>query len=884
MKKIGDLIQKEFMTPHNISQADLVKALALSRTTISRVLQNLQPLTVEVDLKLCHFFNQEPGYFLDYQLKFLVQEAKQTFQKEINKLPTADTFKPKKKINRNIFNVGLICGGPSLERGISLNSARSVMDHLQDETIRIHPFFVDQQKNFYEISPYQLYSNTPSDFDFKLHETSTKLSIQQLLERLKKLDITFPVIHGPFGEDGELQELLEVHNIPFVGSGSAACEKMFHKHSAAQLLKLNGFKTIPSELLVNGDPDMATKIAYFFRDHNIHRAIVKPVAGGSSIGVFSVCSIQEAIQKAHHIFEQRIGKEAVLEPFCQGKEFTIIVVQNKDGASVALVPSGIEVCYENNGIFDYRRKYLPTGNTKWPCPPSFEDSIVELIQDQAERLFTLFGMKDMARLDGWVLNDGSIVFSDFNPVSGMEQNSFLFQQSSRLGMTHKEFLTNVLCNAALRYGIEVPQSSFVRWQRKPVHIIFGGSTAERQVSLMSGTNAWLKLRNSKNYEPIPYFLDSNNHVWKLPYTYALNHSVEEVYENCITASTTSMRLENFANKIRKKLDFNYQDYDIRKEIPTRMSLDKFLQLSKNVNAFVFLGLHGGDGENGTLQEKLEEYDIPYNGSGPTGSALCMDKYLTGLAINKISDPNILSAPKLIVPYTLEHYEQTWRDLGAQSAIIKPQFDGCSAGVVRLYSWKDLKKYMEYLRSEALYIPANMFNNQTSLVEFAQNKQTSYLLEAFIETDTIMIKNSQLFHTENEGWIELTVGVLEQKNVYHSLNPSITISSGNVLSLEEKFQGGTGINITPPPEKILSKEDLQKLKKSVELIAPALGIKNYARLDLFFNLKTKKIIVIEANTLPALTPSTVIYHQALAEENPMNPKEFLEKIIETATTK
>lgn len=884
MKKIGDFIQKEFMTPHNISQADLVNALGLSRTTISRILQNLQLITAEIDLKLCHFFHQEPGYFLHYQLNILIKEATSMLQKEIVSLPTVYSLKLKRRSPKTIFHVGLVCGGPSMERGISLNSARSVMDHLQDDTFRIHPFYVDQQKNFYEISPYQLYSNTPSDFDFKLQETSTKLSTQQFVEKLKSLDIAFPTIHGPFGEDGELQTLLETHNIPFVGSGSAACKKMFHKHSAAQLLKLNGLKSIPSELLVSGDPDMAIKIAYFFKDHNIYRAIVKPVAGGSSIGVFSAYRTQEAVQKVNQIFEQHIGNEAVLEPFCEGKEFTIIVIQNKDGTPIALVPSGIEVCYENNGIFDYRRKYLPTNNTKWPCPPPFEDAVIEHIQQQAERLFTLFEMKDMARLDGWVLNDGNIVFSDFNPVSGMEQNSFLFQQSSRLGMTHKDFLTNVLRNAASRYGIKIPQAPVISKKRKPVHVIFGGSTAERQVSLMSGTNAWLKLRNSKTYEPTPYFLDVDNHVWKLPYTYALNHSVEEVYENCITASTTSKRLEKLATKIREKLDFDYPDYDMRKEIPTRMSLDKFLQLSKDKEAFVFLGLHGGDGENGTLQEKLEEYDLPYNGSGPTGSALCMDKYLTGLAVNKISDPNILSAPKLIVQYTLENYEQVWNELGVHSAIIKPQFDGCSAGVVRLYSWQDLKKYMEYLRSDAVYIPANTFENQTALVELAQNKQTSYLLEAFIETDTILIQNNHLLHTQKEGWIELTVGVLEQKEIYHSLNPSITIASGNVLSLEEKFQGGTGINITPPPETILAEDDLKKLKQSVEIISAALGIKNYARIDLFYNIETKKIIVIEANTLPALTPSTVIYHQALAEETPLPPTAFLEKLIATSPNK
>ena len=104
----------------------------------------------------------------------------------------------------NTFKVALICGGPSLERGISLNSARSVMDHTQSDAVSVIPFYVDKDKNFYEISKAQLYSNTPEDFDFKLSSHSTPLNLSQLKGALKSCDIVFSVIHGPFGEDGEI--------------------------------------------------------------------------------------------------------------------------------------------------------------------------------------------------------------------------------------------------------------------------------------------------------------------------------------------------------------------------------------------------------------------------------------------------------------------------------------------------------------------------------------------------------------------------------------------------------------------------------------------------------------------------------------------------------
>ena len=73
-----------------------------------------------------------------------------------------------------------------------------------------------------------------------------------------------------------------------------------------------------------------------------------------------------------------------------------------------------------------------------------------------------------------------------------------------------------------------------------------------------------------------------------------------------------------------------------------------------------------------------------------------------------------------------------------------------------------------------------------------------------------------------------------------------------------------------------------IKNAIQKVAKALNIKNYARIDVFFNIKTQDIVVIEANTLPGLTPSTVIYHQALAQEPPLEPIDFLEKIISTAS--
>ena len=118
-----------------------------------------------------------------------------------------------------------------------------------------------------------------------------------------------------------------------------------------------------------------------------------------------------------------------------------------------------------------------------------------------------------------------------------------------------------------------------------------------------------------------------------------------------------------------------------------------------------------------------------------------------------------------------------------------------------------------------------------------NTEQPFLLEGFIETDNISVKNNTIQHIPTTNWIELTVGVVEKNGIYHSFNPSITIAEDSILSLEEKFQGGTGVNITPPPSEIISQEGINIIKNSIEKAGKVLGIKNYARLDIFYNTKT-----------------------------------------------
>jgi len=795
-----------------------------------------------------------------------------------------------RKIIEKKFRVALLCGGPSLERGISLNSARSILDHLGGGDIEIVPVYFDQLRKAYQISVAELYSNNPSDFDFKLQEKYKPLTEEALIRVLKKTDIVFPAMHGSFGEDGTIQALLEKYNIPYIGSSSGACKKVFDKYKANEFIKSKGFHTLPSVVLKIYAKNHKKIITDFFIEHKVERAIVKPATGGSSIGVFSVDTVQEALEKVEYLFGKRMDTRVVIEPFAKGVEFTVIILENELGQGVAVMPTEIEADYTEHQFFDFRKKYLPTRAVTYHCPPRFSNEVIEKIQIQAEQLFKIFGMHDFSRFDGWVFPDGSIWFSDFNPISGMEQNSFLFQQSARIGFSHHDVLLYVLKNACRRQRIKFIEAKVVvsLSERKPVAVLFGGNTAERQVSLMSGTNIWLKLRKSLKYEPRPYVLGFDGGVWEMPYALILNHTVEEIIMNAKMAEKDMLRLHFLIEKVLYKLALKVEDRTEEFFIPRELTLSQFIKKNK----FVFIGLHGGMGEDGTIQKMLDRAKVKYNGPGSKVSKLCMDKFATAQAVNNLHIPGTYSAnQKVVMVDTIKDVSILWdfllKFLSAKTILVKPRGDGCSAGIARLFSMEDLKTYVRFARSNAPYIPSWTFKNQKDNIEMPTTEVEELLFENFIETDVIKISGSKLNYIYKTGWVEVTVGVYDSSPLARGrlgrgllvMNPSLTVAEGEVLSVEEKFQGGTGVNITPPPESIIKKSVLEKVKVHIGKVAKGLGITGYSRIDAFVNVKNGEIIIIEVNTLPGLTPSTVIYHQALAEKTPIFPTEFLEMLIE-----
>lgn len=800
----------------------------------------------------------------------------------------------------DVLRVGLLVGGPSDERGISLNSGRSVADHLDQRGVSLHEIlYFDRWSRPFSISRSLLYSNTPDDFDFKLSRTAAPLSRPQLYERLRGCDVVFPAMHGRFGEDGEVQGLLEEAGVPYVGSPPEACATAYDKFRAYATLSAAGVPTIPSVCFDGPAEPGHVEASLAALGEAPHGYVLKPAAGGSSFGVVTPKTAEAAVDGVAALVP-RYGP-VVAQPRVTGAEFTVVVIDGPDGA-VALPPVEIET---GGDVFSPRRKYLPTDDTHYHCPPRFPDHVVDEIRSRCEAVFELFGLRDFARIDGWATDDGRILISDLNPISGMEQNSFLFIQAGQAGMTHADVLRLILSRACGRAGVPMPApgDDGRAAEKEKVAVLFGGSTTERQVSVLSGTNVWLKLLKSERYEPVPYLLDTDGDVWSLTYPVALRHTAEEIVHACHEAVTNDARRARLADDVVKRLHLPPEMLNAAGGIPRKIGRPEFLA----AQSFVFIALHGGFGEDGTLQAELEAAGVAYNGSDPETSRLCMDKHETARRLQ--AHPRLgITTPKqlrLDFPSSIDREQAAslWERVTAACAtpkvIVKPVADGCSTGIVPLASAGDLHEYVRRLAAREARVKGGVFSElaDDQVVELPRTLPDALLFEEFVERDEVLVvdapppggeadgrehSSARLAWGRETGWIEVTVGVLGHRGGMRALSPSVTIARKGVLSLEEKFMGGTGVNITPPPTPDLGKvapSAIERTKALITEVADVLGIEGYARIDAFMQRDTGDVIVIEANTLPGLTPSTVLYHQALAEDPPLFPRDLLERIVE-----
>ena len=171
----------------------------------------------------------------------------------------------------------------------------------------------------------------------------------------------------------------------------------------------------------------------------------------------------------------------------------------------------------------------------------------------------------------------------------------------------------------------------------------GGDTQERHVSLMSGVNVWLQLQKHTHYDP-SLFLLAGDKVWSVPYYCALFHTAEEMLDRC---EQSAMTLKTMAkhHTIARSLGIETGD----RELAYSTTLEGLATRACEEGAFVFLALHGGVGEDGSVQQRLEDQGLyNYNGSPPPACALFMDKAATGVRVRDLNIDGVSTLQRHLV--------------------------------------------------------------------------------------------------------------------------------------------------------------------------------------------------------------------------------------------
>lgn len=320
--------------------------------------------------------------------------------------------------------VGVLLGGLSSEREVSLRTGEAVLAALRERGHDVVPIYVDR------------------DVDVAL--------------RQEKIDVAFVALHGKFGEDGCIQGLLETLGIPYTGSDVLASALAMHKGRAKELFRLSNLPTPAYYTLTAED---AMDLAGVHGDFGFP-CVVKPVNEGSSVGIAVCATFDElvpAVEKA-----LCFDDELLVERYIVGREVSVAVLDGRAIGAVEIAPRA--------GFYDFANKYTK-GATDYFVPPRLSPERYRGVLAQAQRASNALGCKGATRVDMIVSDSGNEFILEVNTVPGLTPTSLLPKIAAASGMSFGELCDLMLAGATLstRRGTgerRILQRSFVGDDRR----------------------------------------------------------------------------------------------------------------------------------------------------------------------------------------------------------------------------------------------------------------------------------------------------------------------------------------------------------------------------------------------------------------------------------
>ena len=255
-------------------------------------------------------------------------------------------------------------------------------------------------------------------------------------------DVVFPMLHGPPGEDGTVQGLLAMLELPFVGSGVQGCAVAMDKHVAKALFRAEGLP-VADDLLVTAGSD-AEAAAAEVRAELGSRVVVKPLCQGSALGLTPLPNGGDLTTPLREALA--FGDGVLVERYAMGREITVGVLDEHDRQALALPV--IEIAVGAGEWYDFRNRYTP-GASEHLVPAPLPAEQTERLQDYALRAHRALGLRDLSRADFILGDGGEMLLLEVNALPGMTPTSLYPDACRAIGIEFDE-LAERLAESALR--------------------------------------------------------------------------------------------------------------------------------------------------------------------------------------------------------------------------------------------------------------------------------------------------------------------------------------------------------------------------------------------------------------------------------------------------
>jgi len=323
------------------------------------------------------------------------------------------------------LRVALLAGGRSSEHDISLASARSVLEALDSGRYDVTEIAIGRDGRW-ELGTGETVAGTlPVPYD------------GGPLERLGAVDVVLPILHGPFGEDGTVQGLLELADVPYVGAGVAASALAMDKDLFKKVMRDSGIPVARHHTIRLGDA-VDNPFGY--------PVFVKPARLGSSVGISKVRDEAELV--AAVALARRHDEKVLVEELVSGMEVECGVLGNRQPPPIASLPGRIDTL--EHDWYDYSSKY-DEGGMDLVIPPELPQETIELVQQRAVDAFVAGECEGMARVDFFVRADGEVVVNELNTIPGFTATSVYAKLFQASGIDYAELLDRLIALALERH-------------------------------------------------------------------------------------------------------------------------------------------------------------------------------------------------------------------------------------------------------------------------------------------------------------------------------------------------------------------------------------------------------------------------------------------------